>query len=164
MGTDADRFATPRMAAGALFVDDQDRVLLVHKTYGNGWDVPGGYVDVGESPAAACRRELREELGLERVPERLLAVDWAPNEGEGDKVLWLFDCGELGVDEQRIKLDGSELDRWEWVPVVNIGNYLIPRLARRVSQAHVAHAGGGTAYLEHGNFADLEADNPRSGD
>src|SRR3954452_465944 len=99
MGTDACRFATPRMAAGALFIDDQDRVLLVHKTYGNGWDVPGGYGDVGESPAAACRRELREELGLDRAPQRLLAVDWAPNEGEGDKVLWLFDCGALGDDE-----------------------------------------------------------------
>jgi len=164
MGTDAEHFATPRMAAGALFIDDQDRVLLVHKTYGNGWDVPGGYVDVGESPAAACRRELREELGLARAPQRLLAVDWAPNEGEGDKVLWLFDCGALGDDEQRIKLDGSELDRWEWVPVASIGDYLIPRLARRLSQAHAAHVGGDTAYLEHGDFADFNADNPRSGD
>ena len=46
-------FATPRIAAGALFVAD-DRILLVHKTYGNGWDIPGGYAEVSESPAAAC--------------------------------------------------------------------------------------------------------------
>ena len=52
-------FATPRIAAGALFVDD-DRILLVHKTYGNGWDIPGGYAEVSESPAAACQRELKE--------------------------------------------------------------------------------------------------------
>jgi 8-oxo-dGTP pyrophosphatase MutT (NUDIX family) len=45
-----ERFASPRLAAGALFVDG-DRVLLVHKTYGNGWDIPGGCVDRGESPA-----------------------------------------------------------------------------------------------------------------
>jgi hypothetical protein len=32
-------FATPRIAAGALFVDG-DRVLLVRKTYGNGWTSP----------------------------------------------------------------------------------------------------------------------------
>ena len=59
------KFATPRVSAGALFVDD-GQVLLVHKTYGNGWDIPGGYVDIGESPAAACRRELLEEIGLDR--------------------------------------------------------------------------------------------------
>lgn len=75
MTADVDRFATPRMAAGAVFVDDQDRILLVHKIYSNSWDIPGGYVDIGESPAAACRRELREELDLDREPQRLLVVD-----------------------------------------------------------------------------------------
>lgn len=150
MATDADRFATPRMAAGALFVDDQDRILLVHKTYSNGWDIPGGYVDIGESPAAACRRELREELDLDREPQRLLVVDWAPNDGEGDKVLWLFDCGTLGDDEQRIILDDSELDRWGWAPVSKIGDYVIPRLVRRLTQAHRAYVHGDSVYLEYG--------------
>ncbi|MFD0202489.1 MULTISPECIES: NUDIX domain-containing protein [Saccharothrix] len=150
MATDADRFATPRMAAGALFVDDQDRILLVHKTYSNGWDIPGGYVDIGESPAAACRRELREELDLDREPQRLLVVDWAPNDGEGDKVLWLFDCGTLDDDEQRIILDDSELDRWEWAPVNKIGDYVIPRLVRRLTQAYRAYVHGYSVYLEHG--------------
>ncbi|WP_447006645.1 NUDIX domain-containing protein [Saccharothrix isguenensis] len=164
MDTDADHFATPRMAAGALFVDDHDRVLLVHKTYSNGWDIPGGYVDIGESPAAACHRELLEELGLDREPQRLLAVDWAPNDGEGDKVLWLFDCGALGDDEQRIKLDGSELDRWEWVPAAQLNDYLIPRLARRLGQAHAAQGRGDTVYLEHGHLPGLNANSPNSGE
>ncbi|QQQ77406.1 NUDIX hydrolase [Saccharothrix sp. 6-C] len=150
MATDADRFSTPRMAAGALFVDDQDRILLVHKTYSNGWDIPGGYVDIGESPAAACRRELHEELGLDRVPQRLLVVDWAPNDGEGDKVLWLFDCGPLGDDEQRIILDVSELDRWEWAPASKIDDYVIPRLTRRLTHAHSAYVHGAPVYLEQG--------------
>ena len=69
----ADSFATPRVAAGALFCDG-DRLMLVRKTYGNGWDIPGGYAEAGESPAAACRRELKEELALDREPEELLAV------------------------------------------------------------------------------------------
>jgi ADP-ribose pyrophosphatase YjhB (NUDIX family) len=84
-------FATPRIASGALFVDG-DRILLVRKTYGNGWDIPGGYAEVGESPAAACQRELKEELGLHRDVQRLLAVDWAPLATEGDKILYVFDC------------------------------------------------------------------------
>ncbi|MFD4673727.1 NUDIX domain-containing protein [Lentzea sp. NPDC058450] len=150
MGTDSDRFATPRMASGALFVDAQDRVLLVHKTYSNGWDIPGGYVDIGESPATACQRELSEELGLDREARHLIAVDWAPNETEGDKVLWLFDCGDLGDDEQRITLDTAELDRWEWIPAERVPEYVIPRLARRIGQALRARRNGYTVYLEHG--------------
>ncbi|WP_218130340.1 NUDIX domain-containing protein [Lentzea jiangxiensis] len=73
--------------------------------------MPGVYVDIRESPAAACRRELREELDLDREPQRLLVVDWAPNDGESDKVLWLFDCGALGDDERRITLEDSEFGR-----------------------------------------------------
>jgi 8-oxo-dGTP diphosphatase len=145
----AAKFATPRIAAGALFVDD-DRVLLVHKTYGNGWDIPGGYVDVGESPAAACRRELREELSIDRQPERLLVVDWAPNDSEGDKILYVFDCGEVGDDVTGIKFRDGEVDRCEWVPVGLVAGYAIPRLARRLARAYEARSAGIPQYLEHG--------------
>lgn len=91
----ADKFATPRLASGALFID-RDKILLVRKTYGNHWDIPGGYVDPGESPASACEREVLEELGLHKAVRRLLVHDWAPSDVEGDKLLYIFDCGELG--------------------------------------------------------------------
>jgi ADP-ribose pyrophosphatase YjhB (NUDIX family) len=146
----AAKFATPRVAAGALFVDG-DRILLVHKTYGNGWDIPGGYVDVGESPAAACRRELREELSIDLQPERLLVVDWAPNDSEGDKILYVFDCGEVD-DVARIKLDDKEVNRWEWVPIGEVAGYAIPRLARRLTRAYEARSAGIPFYLEHGEL------------
>jgi 8-oxo-dGTP pyrophosphatase MutT (NUDIX family) len=148
----AAKFATPRIAAGALFVDG-DRVLLVRKTYGNRWDIPGGYLDTGESPAAACRRELKEELGIEREAQRLLIVDWAPHVEEGDKLLYIFDCGDLSDDEQRIQLASDELDRWEWVSVSRLPEYVIPRLARRLASAYQAHLVGTPLYLEHGQPA-----------
>jgi 8-oxo-dGTP diphosphatase len=141
-------FATPRIAAGALFVDG-NRVLLVRKTYGNRWDLPGGYVEVGESPGDAVRREVLEEIGIARKPVRLLAVDWAPND-EGDKILWVFHCGDMGDDERTIAVDNVEIDMWEWVPVENLASYVIPRLERRILCAYKAHANGQTTYLEHG--------------
>lgn len=47
-----------------------DRVLLCHRHpnrrwYPDVWDIPGGHIDTGETPANAVRRELREELGVE---------------------------------------------------------------------------------------------------
>jgi ADP-ribose pyrophosphatase YjhB (NUDIX family) len=140
-------FATPRVAAGALFLDDRGRVLLVHPTYKDTWDIPGGYVERGESPAAACRRELKEELGLDRTPIRLLNVDWAPSDREGDKLLFLFDCGPLGQDEGRIRIDGVELDRWEWVHLTEIEDYVIDRIFLRIRAAIAAPT---WPYLEHG--------------
>ena len=147
MADPSDSFASPRVAAGALFVDDQGRVLLVHPTYKDTWDIPGGYVERGESPAAACRRELAEELGLDRKPVRLLSVDWAPSDVEGDKLLFLFDCGRLGTDETEITLSVSELDRWEWVEVDALDSYVLDRIARRI-RTTVATGG---AYMEHGS-------------
>lgn len=142
-------FATPRVAAGALFLDPAGRILLVHPTYKDTWDIPGGYVEHGESPAAACRRELAEELGLHRNPRRLIAVDWAPNDREGDKLLFLFDCGDLADDEHHIHLAADELDRWEWVELDRLDDYLIPRLARRIRTAATLNSTS-DSYLEYG--------------
>ena len=143
----SETFATPRVAAGALFFDERGRVLLVHPTYKDTWDIPGGYVERGESPAAACRRELKEELGIDRRPLHLLAVDWAPSDNEGDKLLFLFDCGELGADVERIHLDQQELDRWMWADPADLEQYVIDRIAKRVRATLSAKE---SKYLEHG--------------
>lgn len=73
------KMARPRMAAGALFFDEQGRVMLLEPTCKEYRDIPGGYVDAGESPLQACVREVREELGITPGIGRLLAVDWAPS-------------------------------------------------------------------------------------
>jgi 8-oxo-dGTP diphosphatase len=145
----AARFATPRIASGALFVD-QSRILLVRKTYGNTWDIPGGYVDRSESPASACARELREELGIQKTVKRLLVNDWAPNDAEGDKILYIFDCGELGQEQHNMRPDGNEIDKTEWVPATDIARFVIPRLVRRLTSAYRAYTSDTTLYLEHG--------------
>jgi 8-oxo-dGTP diphosphatase len=55
------------VSAGAVVIDDQERVLLLKHVFrtGEGWGVPGGFVGKEEQPEAAIRRELLEETGLE---------------------------------------------------------------------------------------------------
>ena len=138
--------ATPRVAAGALIRDAQGRILLVKPSYKDGWDIPGGYVEPGESPAAACQRELREELGLDRAPGRLLLVDWAPHPAEGDKLLFVFDGGTV-EESSGIRPDGVELAEVRFVGVGDVGSLMPPRLARRINTAASTPL---DAYAEHG--------------
>ncbi|MEV5937970.1 NUDIX hydrolase [Streptomyces sp. NPDC051994] len=145
------KMAHPRMAAGVLFFDDEARVMMLETTYKDYRDIPGGYVETGESPLAACLREVYEELALDVPIGRLLAIDWAPSAREGDKVLYLFDGGILSqVDQQHIRLQSDEIASYGFFPVSEIEDLTIPRLSRRVRAAVSARESGTTAYLEHG--------------
>ncbi|WP_164551794.1 NUDIX hydrolase [Streptomyces sp. WAC 01529] len=151
------KMAHPRMAAGALFFDDADRVLLVEPSYKDYRDVPGGYVEHGESPRQACVREVHEELGIKPHIGRLLVVDWAPNPGEGDKVLYLFDGGRLSADQrQKIALQADELRSYDFHDAEQLPELTIPRLVRRITAGIKARADGTTAYLEHGQCLEAE--------
>lgn len=90
------RLPRKRMAAGVLFRDAADRVLLVETSYKRHWEVPGGVVEADESPWAAASREMAEELGWERPSGRLLVVDYIPTcDGRPEGVVYLFDGGVL---------------------------------------------------------------------
>ncbi|MFE4822857.1 NUDIX domain-containing protein [Streptomyces sp. NPDC056704] len=152
------KMAHPRMAAGALFFDAADRILMVEPTYKDYWDIPGGYVETGESPLHAAVREVREELGITPPIGRLLAVDWAPNEAEGDKVLYLFDGGQLSQDHlAQIALQPDELKGFSFLPPEQVAERTIPRLARRILAATEARTHTAPVYLEHGQKPDSRA-------
>lgn len=144
-----EEFATPRVASGALFIDS-DRFLLVRPTYKETWDLPGGYVDRGESPYAACLREVREELGFVPSLDRLLAVDWAPSDHEGDKLLFIFLAMPGSFDEEAVRLDPTELSEWRFVTVGESTHLLNERLRLRLASAMDAALKGRTAYMDRG--------------
>ena len=71
------RLAPPLQSrAFALIVDGAGRVLLVRHTYGGRfYALPGGAVEPGELPQEAVVREIREELGVDARPTRLLSIN-----------------------------------------------------------------------------------------
>ncbi|MBC3843624.1 NUDIX hydrolase [Streptacidiphilus sp. 4-A2] len=95
-----DAIAQPRAAAGVLFFDEVDRILLVKPTYKPGWEIPGGYIHPGETPSKGASREVKEEIGISPPIGRLLVADWAPHPTEGDKLLFVFDGGILPAHER----------------------------------------------------------------
>jgi ADP-ribose pyrophosphatase YjhB (NUDIX family) len=83
MGADAGRvldllasdaeYATPKVdVRGVVFHDG--KILLVQERSDGLWTLPGGWADVGDSPADAVVREIREEAGFESRATKLLAL------------------------------------------------------------------------------------------
>lgn len=68
-------YATPRLEVRGAVFDREDRLLLVREVAdANRWTLPGGWVDVGDSPAEAIHREIREESGYDVRVTKLAAV------------------------------------------------------------------------------------------
>ena len=64
------------VTAGAVIFNDRRQVLLLKHRFraGSGWGLPGGFLERGEQPIEALRRELREEIGLEVDNVEVLAA------------------------------------------------------------------------------------------
>jgi 8-oxo-dGTP pyrophosphatase MutT (NUDIX family) len=140
-----------RAAAGAVIQDERGRVLVVRPTYKDGWLLPGGALEPDESPLAACRRELREEIGFAPPLGELLCLDWVPPNPPWDGgLVFLFDGGVLPAAQiTEITLPPDELERFEFVPPDDLDAVLAPAGAARV-RACLARRGHGAVYLEDG--------------
>ncbi|MEV6676581.1 NUDIX hydrolase [Streptomyces erythrochromogenes] len=134
-------------AASVLFTDADGRILLVQPAYGrtDRWNLPGGGIDsdLGEIPRAAARREVREELGLDLAPGRLLAVNWSHKPGRPARIRFLYDGGVLDAPAlARIRLDPTELLQWRTVPPEELPALVKGALRRQITACLEARASG----------------------
>jgi 8-oxo-dGTP diphosphatase len=137
-------------SAGALIYDPAGRLLILKPTYKSGWTIPGGVMEAdGETPWAACQREVREECGLAVSRGRLACVDFRPpRPGKPGGIRFLFDCGALPADDlAAIVLQSAEISAYRLVPLPAGLDLLRRPIRRRVKAARRA---AGPCYLENG--------------
>ncbi|HEY3296166.1 MAG TPA: NUDIX hydrolase [bacterium] len=89
----------------------EGHVLLIHrKNPPEGWALPGGFVDYGESAETAAARELMEETGLKATSLRLLGVYSDPDR---DPRFHTFGAVYLGTATGDVKAGDDAADaRW----------------------------------------------------
>jgi 8-oxo-dGTP diphosphatase len=137
-------------SAGALIFDGSGRLLILKPNYKKGWTIPGGQIDSnGESPWEACRRETREECGLEVARGRLVCVDFRrPKPNRPGGLRFLFDCGTFADSELgTITLQAEEIDEHRLAQLEEATKLLSGPIRRRVTAAVGAER---CVYLEDG--------------
>ena len=107
---------TKRVISQGLLRDPDGRILLCRLTYKQEWDLPGGVVEVGESPALGLVRELQEELGVTVEVRGLLTVNWLPAwRGWDDACIFLFDLGVVDASfTEGLELQPAEIASVHW--------------------------------------------------
>lgn len=102
-------YATPKTDVRAIILHE-GKLLMVQEADDEGWSLPGGWADIGDSPTEAVEREVREETGLEVKVSRLLGV-WDRNQHGHPPYPWhvyklIFLCetqgGELAVSHESL--------------------------------------------------------------
>lgn len=103
------------VTAGALIFNDAGEILLLKHRFraGSGWGLPGGFLNSGEQPLDALKRELQEEIGMEVEDAEVFA---ARSFRKPRQVEVLFRCRATGVAKPRT----MEIERAEWFSLASL--------------------------------------------
>lgn len=101
-------------AASGIIINKAGEVLLQRRGRGekkNAWSLPGGIMEIGETPQDTVRREVREETSLDIDVGKFVGVYTSPELVEypnGDKCRMVTQVFECHPSESNIRADGDE--------------------------------------------------------
>lgn len=130
-----------RPGVGMMILNKEKKIFVGRRldSKANGWQMPQGGIDLGETPSHAAMREMHEEIGSSsgkiiaeskrwysyRVPKFLVPRLW---NGKycGQKQKW-FLIQFLGNDSEiNLNTDLPEFEQWKWVDVKELPKIVIP--------------------------------------
>ncbi len=130
-----------RKGVGIMLLNARAEVLVARRldTTFDAWQMPQGGIDEGETPEAAARREMTEEIGTDKavllaasrrwlsydLPIDLVPVLWG-GRFRGQEQKW-FAFRFAGADADiRIATATPEFSAWRWAPMAALPDLIVP--------------------------------------
>ena len=115
-------------AVAALIPDGQGRILIQEKSGGEGWSLPAGLIEPGETPEHALVREVGEETGLVVRPVRIIGAFGGsefrhtyPNGDVVEHTIVLYLCEVLGATNAPLDPETKSLQYFDRAGVAALG-------------------------------------------
>lgn len=126
----------PTILGVRALIVDREEILLVRHTYTQGWYLPGGKVDRGETFYTAMCREVSEECGLRVKKARLSAIYSNVKTNPNDHIA-LFSVDKFEKEENYLSGRGIhklEIAEVNFFPLNNLPNNITPGTMRRIEE------------------------------
>jgi nucleoside triphosphatase len=129
----------PEATVGALIVNGKGEMLLVRSyKWGTKYTVPGGHIELGERSQTAVKREVREEVGLDAEPVRLLLVQEAIYPADYIKhEHYIFLDYLCLTNSSNVKLDGKEIQEYVWTTPSDALRLDLESFTRNLVEAYI---------------------------
>ncbi len=116
------RYPRPAVTVDCVILGKENQhrfVLLIQRKnspYQGCWALPGGFLDIGESPTSAATRELKEETGLTGIPLAQLHTFGEPNRDPREHVITIAHYAEVKKSEHT-PIAADDATNVNWFPI-----------------------------------------------
>ena len=142
---------TPLATGEGAVIDEEGRILLIRRADNGKWAMPGGALDVGETPAEGVQREVLEETGVGCRAVALAGVfDSLLCGSETPYHLYhlLFLCEPMGPEPERNPSHDFEVLEMGWFTEDDLPQDIDPGHVRRIPRAFSFWRGERRAFFD----------------
>ncbi|MFA4999384.1 MAG: NUDIX hydrolase [Parcubacteria group bacterium] len=123
------------LTSRAIFQNNKGQLLVLKDKDSDYFGLPGGGVEMTETPMQGLLREIKEEMSLSPFPEnfKLVGVEYRNDKGGDSEIIFIFQGKELSEQESKEIVPSSEIGLAKFVDISEAYQLLTATMKRRLS-------------------------------